>query len=116
MSSLKLTKASESFQILERSCSSLTNYRNLAYNILKYLEDNIIENKEILKLKLCFKYINNILTFSLKAFTILSCEYIFHRSCIEKQLLFIKSSTCSFSDCGKIIKIVMNPNSTRRGS
>jgi len=60
---------------------SFINHRNIAYNILKYLEDDMVKNKEILELGQCSECTNNILTSPIKAFTILS---IFHRSCIEK--------------------------------
>ncbi|PKY44184.1 hypothetical protein RhiirA4_541656 [Rhizophagus irregularis] len=106
----------ESFQVPERSRPSLANHRNLAYNILKYLEIDIVGDKEILELEPCSECTNNILALSLKALTILSCGHIFHRSCIEKQLLFIKPSACPFPDCGKTVEIVVNPNSTRRDS
>ncbi|RIA86439.1 hypothetical protein C1645_740863 [Glomus cerebriforme] len=116
MSSSESTKAPESFQVPERSRPSLANHRNLAYNILKYLEDDIVGDKEILELEPCSECTNNILALPLKALTILSCGHIFHRSCIEKQLLFIKPGACPFPDCGKIVEIVVNPNSTRRDS
>jgi hypothetical protein len=63
---------------------SLINHRNIAYNILKYLEDDMVENKEILELGQCSECTNNILTSPIKALTILSCGHIFHRPCIEK--------------------------------
>src|SRR5581483_8199189 len=116
MSSSESTKAPESFQIPERSRPSLVNHRNLAYNILKYLEDDIVGDKEILELELCSKCTNNILARPLKALTILSCGHIFHWSCVEKQLLFTKPGACPFPNCGKVVDIVVNPNSIRRGS
>jgi hypothetical protein len=77
---------------------SLINHRNIAYNILKYLENDMVENKEIPELGQCSECTNNILTSPIKALTILSCEHIFHRPCIEKQLLHTKPSTCPFPD------------------
>ncbi|GES94720.1 crinkler (CRN) family protein [Rhizophagus clarus] len=50
------------------------------------------------------------------ALTILSCGHIFHRSCIEKQLLHTKPSTCPFPDCGKNVDIIVDPSFIRRGS
>ena len=113
MSSSESTKAPESFQVPERSHQSLV---NLAYNILKYLEDDIVGDKEILELETCSECTNNILARPLKALTILSCGHIFHRSCVEKQLLFTKPGACPFPNCGKVVDIVVNPNSIRRGS
>ncbi|CAI2194225.1 10660_t:CDS:2, partial [Funneliformis geosporum] len=89
---------------------------NLAYNILKYLEDDMVGDKEIPELGSCSECTTNILSLPIKALTILSCGHIFHRSCIEKQLLHTKPSTCPFTDCGKTVDIIMDPNSIRRGS
>jgi hypothetical protein len=95
MSSSESTKAPESYQVPERSRPSLVNHRNLAYNILKYLEDDIVGDKEMLELEPCSECTNIILALPLKALTILSCGHIFHRSCIEKQLLHTKpGATC----------------------
>ncbi|GBC51620.2 hypothetical protein GLOIN_2v1709640 [Rhizophagus irregularis DAOM 181602=DAOM 197198] len=68
------------------------NHRNIAYNILKYLDNDMVENKEIPELEQCSEL------------------------CIEKQLLYIKLSTCPFPDCEKNIDIIVDPNSIRRGS
>ncbi|PKC01197.1 hypothetical protein RhiirA5_457077 [Rhizophagus irregularis] len=95
---------------------SLINYRNIAYNILKYLEDDIVKNKEIQELGQCTECTNNILSSPIKVLTILTCGHIFHRPCIEKQLLHTKPSTCPFPDCGKNVDIIVDPNSIRRGS
>ncbi|RIA81717.1 hypothetical protein C1645_789796 [Glomus cerebriforme] len=95
---------------------SLINHKNIAYNILKYLEDDMVENKEILELGQCSKCMNNILTSPIRALTILSCRHIFYRSCIEKQLLHTKPNTCPFTNCGKNVDIIVDPNSIRRGS
>ncbi|RIA99500.1 hypothetical protein C1645_869887 [Glomus cerebriforme] len=69
---------------------------------------------EFFQLEPCSECTNNILALPLKALTILSCRHIFHRSFIEKQLLFIKPGACLFSDCRKTVKIVINSHSTRR--
>ncbi|PKY60284.1 hypothetical protein RhiirA4_483828 [Rhizophagus irregularis] len=95
---------------------SLINHRNIAYNILKYLEDDMVKNKEIPELGQCSECTNNILISPIKALTILSCGHIFYRPCIEKQLLHTKPSTCPFPDCGKNVDIIVDPNSIRRGS
>jgi hypothetical protein len=95
---------------------SLTIYRNLSYSILKYLEDEIVGDKEIPELGPCTECTNNILSLPIKAITILSCGHIFHRSCIEKQLLYIKPSICPYPDCGKNVDVIVDPNSNRRGS
>ncbi|PKC05190.1 hypothetical protein RhiirA5_421203 [Rhizophagus irregularis] len=44
--------------------------------------------------------------------TILSCGHVF----TGRALLFTKPGACPFPDCGKTVDIVVNPNSTRRGS
>ncbi|PKY62351.1 hypothetical protein RhiirA4_488683 [Rhizophagus irregularis] len=67
---------------------SLINHRNIAYNILKYLENDMVENKEILELG----------------------------NAPSKQLLHTKPSTCLFPDCGKNVDIIVDLNSIRRGS
>jgi len=82
----------------------------------KYLEDDTVKNKEIQELGQCTECTNNILSSPIKALTILSCGHIFHRPCIEKQLLHTKPSTCPFPDCGKNVDIIVDPNSIRRGS
>ncbi|CAG8644354.1 2572_t:CDS:1, partial [Paraglomus brasilianum] len=86
----------------------------MAYNILKYLEDDMVENKEIQSGQ-CSECTINILTSPIKVLTILSCGHIFHRPCIKKQLLHTKPSTCQFTDCGENINIIVDPNSIRRG-
>jgi hypothetical protein len=83
---------------------------------LKYLEDEIVGDKEILEIGPCSECTNNILSLPIKALTILSCGHIFHRSCIEKQLLYTKPSICPYPDCGKNVDVIVDPNSTRRGS
>ena len=86
--------------------SSLDNHMKLAYNILKNFEDNIVRDKEIPGLNQCSKCNNEILTHPLKVFTILSCEHIFHRICIEKKLLLIMPNTYPFPDCEKNVDII----------
>jgi hypothetical protein len=56
MSSSESTKAPESYH------PSLGNHRNLAYNILKYLEDDIVRDKEISALDQCSECFDEILT------------------------------------------------------
>ncbi len=85
---------------------------------MKYFEDDIVKDKEIQELVPYSECTNNILTLLIKVLTVLSCEHIFHRTCIRKQLLYslIKPATCSFPNCEKTVNIVLNPNPTRRGS
>jgi len=47
MSDLESTKGPESFQVPERPRSSLNIYKNLAYNILRDLDDELVRDKEI---------------------------------------------------------------------
>ncbi|CAI2192953.1 8480_t:CDS:1, partial [Funneliformis geosporum] len=90
---------------------SLIRYRNLGYNILENIDDDLVRDKEILELGSCSECANNILTRPFNAFIILSCEYVFHRLCIKKNLL-TKPSRCLFPDCEKNVDI-MDPNFTR---
>ncbi|GES77024.1 hypothetical protein GLOIN_2v1769762 [Rhizophagus clarus] len=76
----------------------------------------MVGDKEILELESCSEYTMNILSLPIKALTILSCGHIFHRSCIEKQLLHTKPSTCPSSDCEKNVNIIVDPSFIRRGS
>lgn len=85
---------------------SLGIHRNLAYNILKYLEDDIVRDKEIPELHRCSECNNEILTLPPKEFTILTCGHLFHRLCIEKKLLFTVPNTCPFPNCGKNVDIL----------
>ncbi|GBC10812.1 hypothetical protein RclHR1_09920010 [Rhizophagus clarus] len=114
MSGSELTKE-PSYQVPERPRVSLTNHRNLAYNILKYLENEMVKDKEILDLGPCFECTNDILILSLKAFTVLSCRHLFYRLCIEKKLMVTRPDVCPFPDCRKKIDIIYLV-STRRGS
>ncbi|GES96327.1 hypothetical protein GLOIN_2v1769762 [Rhizophagus clarus] len=109
MTGTESTKDS-SYQIPKRPHLSLTNYRNFAYSILKYLEDDMVGDKEIPELESCSECTMNILSLPIKALTILSCGHIFHRSCIEKQLLHTKPSTCPSPDCKKNVNIIVDPS------
>ncbi|GBB94792.1 hypothetical protein RclHR1_24120004 [Rhizophagus clarus] len=116
-----MSKGSEStkdpsYQVSEKPRPSLTNYRNLAYNILKYLKDDIVGDKEILELEPCSECMNNILGLPLKALTILSCGHLFHRLCIKKKLMITRPDVCLSSDCGKNVDIIVDPSFIRRGS
>jgi hypothetical protein len=96
--------------------SSSQRLQSLAYNILNHLGDDLVKDKEIPELESCSECTMNILSSPIKELTILSCEHIFHRSCIEKQLLYTKPGTCPFPDCGKNAVNIEDPNSTRRRS
>src|SRR2546430_2537877 len=94
---------------------SPSNIRNLGYNILKNLDDELVRDKEISELGPCSECTNDILVFPLKAFTVLSCGHLFHRLCIEKKLLVSRPDVCPFPDCGKKVDIIY-PVSSRRDS
>ncbi|CAI2201595.1 7422_t:CDS:1, partial [Funneliformis geosporum] len=116
MSGLESTK-DPSYKVPERPHSSLTIYRNLAYNILKYLEDEIVKDKEIPELEPCSECTNNIQGLPLKAITILSCGHLFHRLCIEKKLMITRPDVCPLPDCGMKVDIIYPVStSARRGS
>ncbi|PKB94523.1 hypothetical protein RhiirA5_438574 [Rhizophagus irregularis] len=105
MSDLESIKGSESFQVPERPHSTLTNYKNLAYNILKNLNDELVKDKEISELRPFSECTMKVLTLLLKAITILLCEHIFHQICVEKQFLN-KPGMCPFPKCGKKAEII----------
>ncbi|CAI2185113.1 19692_t:CDS:1, partial [Funneliformis geosporum] len=44
----------------------------------------------------------------IKAFTVLSCDYIFHRLCIEIKLLHTSTGMCLSPDCGKNVEIIVD--------
>ncbi|CAB4390951.1 unnamed protein product [Rhizophagus irregularis] len=67
MSDLESIKGPESFQVLERPRSTLTNYKNLAYNILKNLNDELVKDKEISELRLCSECTMKVLALPLKS-------------------------------------------------
>ncbi|GBB84352.1 hypothetical protein RclHR1_10980004 [Rhizophagus clarus] len=52
----------------------------------------------------------------IKAFTVLSCGYMFHRLCIKKKLLHTSTSVCPFSDYGKNVKKIDDEVANRRDS
>src|SRR3954447_18839054 len=85
---------------------SLSNIKNLGYNILKNLDDELVRDKEISELGPCSECTNNILALPLKAFTMLSCGHLFHRFCIEKKLLVSRPDVCPFPDCGEKVEII----------
>ncbi|EXX75009.1 uncharacterized protein OCT59_014040 [Rhizophagus irregularis] len=87
MSDLESIKGPESFQVPERPHSTLTNYKNLAYNILKNLNDELVKDKEILELRPFSECTMKVLTLLLKAITILLCM-------------------CPFPKCGKKAEII----------
>src|SRR5215216_838697 len=106
-----------SYKVPERPHSSLTIYRNLAYNILKYLKDEIVKDKEIPELEPCSECTNNIQGLPLKAIIILSCGHLFYRLCIEKKLMITRPDVCPLPDCGMKVDIIYPVStSARRGS
>ncbi|CAI2199366.1 20650_t:CDS:1, partial [Funneliformis geosporum] len=60
---------------------SLIRYRNLGYNILENINDDLVRDKEIPELGPCSECVSNILTCPFNAFTTLSCGHVFHRLC-----------------------------------
>ncbi len=92
--------------ILESERLSLVNLKNLRYNIFKSLNDEPIGDIDFPELDLCSECGNNILMFSLKAFSYFMCRHIFHRLCIEKKLFLDTPSVYPASDCGKSVNIL----------
>ncbi|CAG8723987.1 18194_t:CDS:1, partial [Cetraspora pellucida] len=96
------------------STTPINNIKNLAYNILKTFKDSIVKGIKITELEHCLVCRDEIITHPLKAFTTLSCRHVFHRICIEKELLLTMPNTCSFSGCSKEVEII--ETNARRGS
>ncbi|GBB95527.1 hypothetical protein RclHR1_25540004 [Rhizophagus clarus] len=96
MTGIESTKDS-SYQIPERPHPSLTNYRNFAYSILKYLEDDMVGDKEIPQNQLlCVKCLEEITADFLKDTVFLSCKHIVHYDCIAN--LHKRCPICSDED------------------
>ena len=96
----------EKSSISESERPSLVNLKNLGYNILKSLEDKTVRDIDFPDLGPCSECGNDILMFSLKAFSYLSCGHIFHRLCIENRLFLGTPSACPAPDCGKRVDIL----------
>lgn len=90
---------------------SLSNIRNLAYNILKKLGDDTVKDKEFTELAKCPECDKDVLSPDFEAFTVLSCGHIFHRECIEKTLLLTRQSYCPVADCTTFLKPVLSERS-----
>ena len=87
---------------------STTNLKNLAYNILKEFVDPIVNGKEFPELEKCSECNNKIFSHPLKAFTTLQCGHVFHRVCIEKNLLITIPNKCPFPGCNQSVEIVVD--------
>ncbi|CAG8810662.1 12661_t:CDS:1, partial [Cetraspora pellucida] len=86
---------------------SLTNLQNLALNILKETKHNAVQNIDIIELssyKICNK---KILTINFESLTILSCDHVYYKKCIEKNFLFIKENKCLITECKKTIDLII---------
>ena len=81
------------------SSFSLPNLQNLAYSILKNLEDEIVSGKEFTELEKCSQCNKEILSLNFEAFTVLSCGHTYHRRCIEKNYLLTQKNKCLFPGC-----------------
>ncbi|CAG8604353.1 5491_t:CDS:2, partial [Diversispora eburnea] len=85
---------------------SAANLKNLAYNILKNFNDDVVKNKTFPELANCTECDKKIFARPNKTFTTLLCGYIYHRICIEKKLLLSKQLTCPTLKCGKSVEIL----------
>ncbi|CAB4380555.1 unnamed protein product [Rhizophagus irregularis] len=90
---------------------SLSNIRNLAYNILKKLGDDAVKDKEFTELAKCPECDKDVLSPEFEAFTVLSCGHIFHRECIEKTFLLTQQSYCPVADCTTFLKPLLTERS-----
>ncbi|CAG8618956.1 998_t:CDS:1, partial [Diversispora eburnea] len=85
---------------------SAANLKNLAYNILKNFNNDVIKNKTFPELANCTECDKKIFARPNKAFTTLLCGHVYHRICIEKKLLLSKQLTCPTPKCEKSIEIL----------
>ncbi|RIA96410.1 hypothetical protein C1645_733293 [Glomus cerebriforme] len=92
---------------------ALNNFKTLAYNILKSLEDDAVRDIEFSELGPCTECDNEILSLPLKALTLLSCGHVFYRLCIEKKFLLAETGVCPFSDCKRSVDIIGDANTRR---
>ncbi|RHZ81495.1 hypothetical protein Glove_120g240 [Diversispora epigaea] len=91
------------------------NLKNLAYNILKNFNDNVIKNKTFSELVNCTECNKKIFARPNKVFTTLLCGHVYHRICIEKKLLLSKQLTCSTPKCEKSVEILKEFTTTETG-
>ncbi|CAB4467242.1 unnamed protein product [Rhizophagus irregularis] len=101
MSDLESIKGPESFQVPERSHSTLTNYKNLAYNILKNLNNELVKDKEISELRPCSECTMKVLTLLLKVITILL--YLMEK--VVKNALIQETEIGTCAKCSKKITL-----------
>ena len=88
---------------------TLSSIRNLAFNILKKLEDDTVKGVEFTELEKCPQCDKDILSPSFEAFTVLSsCGHVFHRECIEKTLLLTRQNNCPITNCTTAVKPVVS--------
>lgn len=85
---------------------SLSNIRNLAYNILKKLGDDIVKDVGFTELEKCPQCDKDILTPSFEAFTVLVCGHAYHRECIERVFLLTRQNNCPLTNCTVTVKPV----------
>src|SRR3954454_4903297 len=86
---------------------SLNNLKNLAYNILKNLEDESVRDMEVPELGSCLECNNEILILPIKVFMVLSCGHVFYRECIKKNFLLTQQNNCLIDNCTVIINPVV---------
>ncbi|CAG8685762.1 12334_t:CDS:2, partial [Ambispora leptoticha] len=85
---------------------SVTNFKNLAFNILKYFDDPIVKNEKFPELDKCVLCNKEIFSSPIKSFTTLACGHVFHRICIDKEILLTKENVCPVKNCKKSIEIL----------
>jgi len=79
---------------------------SLTYNVLKTFEDSLVDDIEVPELDECSKCNNKVFLRPIKAVTILSCGHIFHRICVEKELLLSQKESCPYPNCNNIVEIL----------
>ncbi|CAI2200069.1 6301_t:CDS:2, partial [Funneliformis geosporum] len=65
--------------------------------------DESVKDIEVPELEPCSECNNEILMLPIKAFTVLSCDHVFHRECIEKIFLLTQQNNCPINNYTAII-------------
>ncbi|RHZ74598.1 hypothetical protein Glove_220g6 [Diversispora epigaea] len=78
--------------------ANISQLKALSLNFLQNISE-ISNEEEVPKLSPCHKCGKEILAFPLRAFVVLSCEHIFHRTCIEQHIVRIDTQASTHPSC-----------------
>ncbi|RHZ55991.1 hypothetical protein Glove_407g2 [Diversispora epigaea] len=78
--------------------ANVSQLKTLSLNFLQNISE-ISNEEEVPKLSPCQKCGKEILAFPLRAFVVLSCEHIFHRTCIEQHIVRIDKQVPTHPSC-----------------